>query len=129
MQRRDRAGDWLAQAQDDLRCAESNLRGGFFAQCCFICQQAAEKAVKSIAFHRGAKAAHSHSLVKLCEELALNGALREAAGILDQYYVSARYPDALPGGAPFQVFSKSQAEDSVQRAGLFVTAAHAEVGP
>lgn len=128
MTQQNRAGDWLAQAKDDLKCAQANLRDHFYAQCCFICQQAAEKAVKSIAFKRGAKAAHSHSLLKLCDALSINGGLREAAGVLDQYYISARYPDALPGGAPFEVFSRAQADDAVSRASAFVAMAEEELG-
>src|SRR5437868_5146334 len=95
-----RAKDWLAQARNDFAFAQSALDEGFFSQCCFICQQAAEKALKSIAYGRGAKLVMGHSLFKLCEELSINGTLRTGAGKLDQYYLSARYPDALPGGAP-----------------------------
>ena len=37
---------WLAQAESDLAFAEVGVREGFFAQACFICQQAGEKALK-----------------------------------------------------------------------------------
>jgi HEPN domain-containing protein len=45
---------------------------------------------------------------------------------LDQHYVAARYPDALPGGAPYQVFSKKQASEALTFAALFITAAEKE---
>src|SRR5208283_1113116 len=96
----DRSRDWLAQAQNDLLFAKAALKDGFFAQCCFISQQAAEKALKSVLLSRGAKVILTHSLVKLCAMLAANGEMQRAAGVLDQYYLSGRYPDSLPGGAP-----------------------------
>ena len=39
---------WLAQAQSDLAFAEYGLDGGFYAQACFMCQQAGEKALKAL---------------------------------------------------------------------------------
>lgn len=65
----------------------------------------------------------THSLLKLCEALAINGKLREAAGHLDQYYLSGRYPDALPGGAPFEVFTPAQAKRAIRDAQTFLRTA------
>jgi HEPN domain-containing protein len=42
------AARWLAQAGSDLAFAEVGVREGFFAQACFTCQQAAEKALKAL---------------------------------------------------------------------------------
>ena len=124
-----RAGDWLLQAENDLLFAESARDNGFFSQCCFICQQAAEKALKAMLYARGAKAILTHSLYKLCEELEVNGGLKSAAGTLDQYYVSGRYPDALPGGAPFQVFTRNQADEAIALARSFIGLARGSVSP
>ena len=46
---------WLAQAESDLAFAEVGVREGFFAQACFICQQAGEKALKALHYRRGAR--------------------------------------------------------------------------
>lgn len=54
--------------------------------------------------------------MRLCELLSLNVAPREAAGVLDQYCVSGRYPDALPSGAPFEVFTRKQAAEPIRLA-------------
>ncbi len=121
-----RAKSWWIQAKDDFRFAESALKEGFFSQCCFICQQASEKALKSILYKRGAKLVLTHSLFQLCEALGINGDLKRAAGLLDQYYISARYPDALPGGAPSELFSRDQAEGALRNASLFLAAAQSE---
>jgi HEPN domain-containing protein len=42
------AARWLAQAESDLAFAELGVREGFFAQACFVCQQAVEKALKGL---------------------------------------------------------------------------------
>jgi HEPN domain-containing protein len=122
----DRSRDWLAQAKNDLLFAKSALADGFFSQCCFIAQQAAEKALKSRLLRTGARLVFTHSLVKLCQALEINGDLRQAAGILDQYYLSGRYPDALPGGAPFEAFSQTQARQAVRFAAKIIRACGAK---
>ncbi|MGQ0507566.1 MAG: HEPN domain-containing protein [Myxococcaceae bacterium] len=109
-----RASDWLDQAKNDLAFANSALEAGFFSQCCFVAQQCAEKALKALALRQGAKAAFTHSLLKLVQALSLNGEIERAAQKLDFYYISARYPDAFPEGAPYKMFRR---EDAVEALG------------
>lgn len=109
-----RAADWLDQSQNDLAFAEYSLNSGFHSQCCFICQQSGEKALKALAIRRGAKAVYTHSLLRLCQELQINGDVERAAQKLDFYYVSARYPDAFPEGAPHKMFRH---EDAIEALG------------
>jgi len=123
MRAKNRSFDWLRQAQDDLRFARAAHRDRFFAQTCFICQQASEKALKSILYFRGARTVLSHSLHKLCDELNINDELAKAARILDQYYISARYPDALAEGTPSEVFTREQSEQSLEYAERFLAKA------
>ena len=111
-----RANDWWRQAQNDLKFARAARRGKFYSQCCLICQQGAEKALKSALLKRGARVVFTHSLVKLCDLLKLDGELRAAAQTLDQYYVSGRYPDGLPAGAPFEMFNASHAQAALDQA-------------
>lgn len=115
---------WLRQAEHDLEFARMALREGFFSQACFIAQQAAEKALKALLYHRGERVVLGHSLMELLERLrdqvSWVDALREAAGILDQYYVPTRYPNGLPGGVPYEAFARGQAEAAVEDAGRFV---------
>ena len=118
-----RANDWWRQAQNDLKFARSALRGKFYSQCCFICQQGAEKALKSVLLKRGARAVFTHSLVKLCDMLKIDGKPKEAAQTLDQYYVSGRYPDGLPAGAPFEMFNASHAQAALDAAKRIFAAA------
>ena len=118
---------WILQAENDLAFAQLGLREGYYSQACFMSQQAAEKALKSLAYGRGDRFVIGHSLQEL-----LNGlvgtyremeSLREAACRLDQYYVPTRYPDALPGGLPFETYTIGQAEEAVSMAGEIVSSA------
>ena len=123
MQAQNRGPDWLKQAKGDLKFATAALRDQFFAQICFICQQASEKALKSILYSKGARVVLSHSLHKLCMELKIDGGLLQAARVLDQYYLTARYPDALAEGTPDEVFTADQAREALKHAQAFVAKA------
>ena len=118
------ADRWRRQADNDLAFARLALRERFYAQACFMAQQAAEKAVKSIAYGSGERAVLGHSLVMLVSRYAARAPgladLTEAAGILDQYYVPTRYPNALAGGVPFEAFGETQASAAVDAADRFV---------
>ena len=118
------ADRWRRQAANDLAFARVALRERFYAQACFIAQQASEKAVKSIAYGSGERAVIGRSLVTLVSRYADRApglaALGELAGILDQYYVPTRYPNGLAGGVPFEAFGESQASAAVDAAERFV---------
>lgn len=104
---------WLAQAEHDLAFAELAAREGFFAQACFISQQAGEKALKAFLYAAGAEHVFGHSISELTEECARldDGftALRPRVSPLDQFYLTARYPNSLPGGIPAEAFNRDDA--------------------
>ena len=102
--------DWLRQAENDLHWAEHSLTGGFFAQTCFIAQQAGEKSLKAYCFFKGFDIIRTHSIFQIVRTLGENGDLEKNARELDIYYISARYPDAFPDGAPFEIITREQAE-------------------
>jgi HEPN domain-containing protein len=126
------AARWLAQARSDLAFAEVGAREGYHAQACFLCQQAAEKALKALHYLAGARVVLGHSVVELLEGLVARhahlAALREAAQQLDQFYVPTRYPNGLPGGVPAQVFSQAQSAGAIEQARRFVESAGALLG-
>lgn len=115
---------WRRQAANDLDFARIALRERFYAQACFVAQQAAEKAAKAIAYGLGERTVIGHSLVILISRYGDRAPelkdLRELAGILDQYYVPTRYPNGLAGGVPFEAFGESQAAAAVDAADRFV---------
>lgn len=86
-----------------------------------MAEQAAQKALKAFLASQGERALAIHSV----EELALRCArldqgfktLRKIAGVLDQYYIPTRYPDALAFPAvPFEVYQYAQASEAVKYA-------------
>ena len=112
--------DWFRQAVDDLKFAKDSLKLGHYNQTCFICQQAAEKALKALAFQGGAEFVKTHSVKKLAKSLNINGEIEKAGGVLDQFYISSRYPDGLPDGAPYEAFSLEQAKAAIEMADLII---------
>lgn len=118
------ADRWLKQAANDLDFARLGLREGFFAQVCFLAQQSAEKAVKSIGYLLGERTVLGHSVAVLAgryaDRVSELADLRDEAGILDQYYIPTRYPNGLPGGLPFMAFTEEQAAGAVAAAQRFL---------
>lgn len=108
--------DWLKQAENDLEWAEHSLKGGFFAQTCFISQQAGEKALKAFCFNKGFDIIKTHSLFQIVRSLKEDGVLEKNAKELDIYYISGRYPDAFPAGAPCEIITVEQAEKALNAA-------------
>lgn len=108
-----RWNDWLRQAEDDLLWAKDTLEKKRYAQACFTAQQVGEKALKALALHLGYDSIRSHSIREIAEALEINGDIANMAKRLDLYYISARYPDAFPSGAPFEYFTPDQAEEAV----------------
>ncbi|HAK45768.1 MAG TPA: DNA-binding protein [Spirochaeta sp.] len=111
-----RANDWFRQAQDDLKWAKDTFSAGRWAQVCFISQQVAEKSLKAYALSLEYDQIRSHSITQICKALKINGELEKLGKKLDLYYISSRYPDAFPEGAPFEYFTEEQAEDAVKSA-------------
>lgn len=126
MSTKSRAIDWLKQAQNDLSWSKLGLENKFYSQSCFTAQQAGEKAIKSIAYYLEYEV-RGHSITKITQALKINGEIEEAGKFLDLFYISARYPDALPGGAPFEVLTKGQAELAIKSAELILQRATAEI--
>lgn len=122
-----RAQDWLDQARNDLEWGRASAESDFHSQACFIAQQVAEKALKALAYFRGAELVRGHSVAMVCRELEINGELEEAALRLDQYYIPTRYPDAQPAGAPFRYFSAAQSNEALAFAVRFVEKAESEM--
>jgi HEPN domain-containing protein len=85
-----------------------------------------------VAYGLGERVVLGHSLVELLDQLGDRAPalarLRDGGGLLDQYYVTTRYPNSLPGGAPFEAFDRRQAEEAIARAAEFVDAARERIG-
>ena len=105
---------WLRQARHDLEAGSFLASGGFDALASFLAQQAAEKAVSAFLLSRGAERVWGNALADLCEDaLAFDPAfeaIKSAAPLLDKHYLGARYPSALPGGVPAEVYDGQDSE-------------------
>lgn len=108
---------WVGQALHDLATAELLVEHGRYPVACFLAQQAAEKALKGLLYHDGADIVLGHSVAALCREAAARHPVLEphcgAWSTLDQHYIPTRYPDALPGGTPADVYTREQATQAV----------------
>jgi HEPN domain-containing protein len=110
---------WFLQAEDDLRFVEwVAAEGVFFDKGCFMAQQAGEKALKACLYATGKRRVIGHSLFEMCRELAALDSRFEpiisSAKRLDRFYISARYPNGIPGGSPFQTFDSDDLKKALE---------------
>ena len=111
---------WLRLARRDLISCSKVLEGGIFETVCFHSQQAAARSLSSLAFLGGGRRVDSPSCIRLIGQLENQHpsltVFKESAGLLDQVYTSSRYPDDELEVAPYELFSRGQAEDLMARA-------------
>jgi HEPN domain-containing protein len=124
---------WLRQAEHDLSDAEYNLAGYRYSLSCFLCQQAAEKALKAFLYARGAEQVLGHSVADLAGECAeVDGDFRPVrlrAAPLDHYYIPTRYPNSLPGGIPAEAFDETDARRALSLAGDVIRVVGEKLSP
>lgn len=76
----DIANEWLRRSQGSLRMAESvGLDGTFLEDYCYLCQQAAEKALKAVYVLNGLPFRFMHSIDELMTNLTKNGVATPSA--------------------------------------------------
>ena len=61
------------------------------------------------------------------QELSLGSDLHRELALLDQYYIPTRYPNGLPGGSPYEVYSREQAEAAIAVCDRVISFAHASL--
>jgi HEPN domain-containing protein len=112
----DRSGDWLTQAQRNLDQAKDSAAAERHEWACFAAQQAAEMAVKALHLRLGQQA-WGHVVRRLIEELPPEAAapegLLDAARVLDAYFISTRYPNGHPAGAPGEHYGALQSGEAI----------------
>ena len=120
--RKTEARRWFQQAYYDLKAMRWNIEGGFYDTACFLAQQAAEKALKSILYFTGSrrKALMTHSTVEMVRESgkkinSLVDLINEARE-LDLHYIPSRYPNGIPSGYPHQFYGRKNADQALAAA-------------
>jgi HEPN domain-containing protein len=123
--RKAEARRWLAQARADIAAARSSVASQHFEWAAFQAQQAGEKAIKALWYHH-ALDPWGHSLAQLIEELPKADVRRamqpliDQAKALDKLYIPTRYPNGLPALTPSEVFTKSEAEQAIEKANQII---------
>ena len=112
---------WFREAQADLAVVRTLRGAGHHAAACFHSQQAAEKALKALLYAQGARVVLGHSVRGLalqCERHDTAFArVADDAALLDQFYITTRYPNGLPAPAiPSESFTDSQSQTAQEAA-------------
>ena len=114
-----RHADWLKQGQRDLGHARRSRDDGDYEWACFAAQQGAEKAVKAV-YQKIGGVAWGHSVTALLEALPdplqPDDRLQDVAKELDKHYIPPRYPNAHPEGAPYEYYTRGEAERAIANA-------------
>ena len=114
------AEKWKRQAQADIKAAGDSLKSRNYEWACFAAQQAAEKMLKSYLFGQGQRVLTTHSLRKLILEAADHDKrfkkAEQDAKLLDNFYFTTRYPDALADDIPADYFSEADAKEALRAA-------------
>ncbi len=127
----ERSGDWMRQADADLRHARHSRDDGDYDWAAFASHQAAEKAIKAL-FQKLNLDAWGHTLSVLLENLPdrvrPTGALVDQAKELDKHYIPTRYPNGFERGAPVDFYTRSEADRAIQNAEAILEFCRHQVG-
>ena len=85
--------NWLMQAESDLKSAKYNLTGKKLDIAAYLCQQSAEKALKSLYININNQLWKTHDLIKLAELLKAPKRIIDFCNELNPIYAEDRYPD------------------------------------
>jgi HEPN domain-containing protein len=122
---------WLRQAHSDLAMAAYASDGGFHAQACYHCSQAAEKALKALLLALGQEPERTHSIERLLGALEQQGI--ETAPLrplplkpLQRMTTASRYPDG--DEAPVDLFDARDGALALEVARAVVAFADQQLG-
>lgn len=122
---------WLRQAHSDLAMAAYANEGGFHAQACYHCSQAAEKALKAVLLALDQEPERTHSIERLLSALELLGIatapLRQLPlKPLQRMTTASRYPDG--DEAPVDLFDERDGALALEVARAVVGFADRQLG-
>jgi len=129
---KEEAKRWLDQAQYDFEIAKRMLSQEIYSYSCFLCEQAAQKALKAYLYYKGKRYVWEHSVQELARasreyDEKFEDTI-EAGKILDRYYIPTRYPDALaPPAVPYKTYSEKDASQAVSLAEKIIEMVRGEI--
>lgn len=82
---------WMAIANREIQAAETLGQAELYAEACFWCQQAVEKALKALLVYQGKEFSKTHSLIALAKQAGVLNKLKEHIVYLDADYAATRY--------------------------------------
>lgn len=113
----ERSLDWLNQAKRDIANAQWEIKGAYYEWASFICQQAAEKALKAVYQKLGGEP-WGHALVNLLtglkEKVTVAENIIQCGRTLDRFYIPTRYPNSWSAGIPKDYYTKEDATDALR---------------
>jgi HEPN domain-containing protein len=112
------ADRWLERANEDIRTAKVLLDAGIWNQVCFHAQQCTEKSLKAALVSGGTLYPRSHNLPQLLgmlDKSKFQALFDSGDGIrlMDRFYMSARYPDVVPGMGPSGLPTQEEAAEAL----------------
>jgi HEPN domain-containing protein len=92
-----------------------------FSNACFFSEQAGQKALTAFLYLTGERYIWEHSLFKLtlrCKNYdRAFEQITDCGRILDRYYLTTRYPDAIaPPAVPYESFTRKDAAEALRYA-------------
>jgi len=127
----ERSGDWMRQAEADLRHARNALEVGDFEWAAFASQQSGEKAIKAL-FQKLNLDAWGHALslllANLPDEVKPESSLINLAKELDKHYIPTRYPNGFDRGAPVDFYTEKEAREAIGSAEAIVDYCRRKIG-
>jgi len=127
----ERSGDWMRQAEADLRHARNARDAGDYDWAAFASHQSAEKAIKAV-FQKRSLDAWGHVLslllTSLPEELTPDESLLDRAKALDKHYIPTRYPNGFERGAPVDFYTENEAAVAINNAEAILEYCRRQIG-
>lgn len=100
---------WFISAKKDLKKAKDNLNIENYDLASFLCQQAVEKALKSLLIKQTNKFPKIHDLFRLGKLVCIDKDLLESCKKLTTVYTETRYPDVSD-----EEYTKEESEEDIK---------------
>lgn len=115
---------WMSQALKTYELIDADIEHEGYSWACFKAHQAAEYAIKALLYLAG-KPGFGHDLLALARAASTvcgepDASTRRCIVMLDKMYIPPRYPDAFPGGAPWEHYTLEEALEAKECARLVI---------